>query len=326
MAELEGVCEYLVEGAGVPEVNGCFARLDELKNGAPCFQNECGTQLFRFIMASGAAFWYFSRGGCNVNSSLNDYYRVKSTELSPPCTGWTTTACQLGRGSSPVVLQCSTAGIPTSAAPGSPSCSDVSHHPETSTELQLDVHLLSGAKLTTLRAEDSWTARQVKDALRLLVPQGRYISAVLCGAQVLENSETLREFGLPEAAVLQVALQECEYLVEGAGAPQVNGWYSRTEEEMNGAPCFMNDNGTLLFHHVMPRGTRYWYFSRAGENLNSDASDFYRVRTAELVPPRRGWTSDHCRLGLDGVPTVISTRRDDVPECGSVERDGNSGQ
>lgn len=312
--------DYFVEGAGVPEVNGGHLRKDELMNDAPCYRNEAGVLLFRYVMRHGSPFWYFSQEGQNVNSSAFDYFRVKTTEMLPPRTGWTSLGCQLGRGEEPIVIGCQeeatdTAGSPSahSRPPVSPGACDqasatsstcmspvsFTHEEKAAAPRALEVYLLSGAKLTTLRATDAWTCREVKAALQPLLPAGSCIGGVLCGAQALVGSATLGQLEAVENSTLQVTVHGYDYFVKGAGAPEVNGGYVRKEEMMNGAPCYRNEEGVLLFRYK--NGS--WYFSQEGQNLDSSAFDYFRARTTKLRPPHTGWVT--CPLGRDkSEPTV----------------------
>eukprot|EP00927_Polykrikos_kofoidii_P014928 TRINITY_DN16612_c0_g1_i4.p1 TRINITY_DN16612_c0_g1~~TRINITY_DN16612_c0_g1_i4.p1 ORF type:complete len:525 (-),score=59.03 TRINITY_DN16612_c0_g1_i4:57-1589(-) len=91
-------CSYLVENAGVPEVNGGYVRQKEQMNDCPVFKNESGVRLFRYRMQStGNYFWYFSLIGVDPNKSDGDYYRVKSNASKPPLTGWECNRCPEGR-------------------------------------------------------------------------------------------------------------------------------------------------------------------------------------------------------------------------------------
>ncbi|CAL1132754.1 unnamed protein product [Cladocopium goreaui] len=64
---------------------------------APIFVNENGILLFKYRMARGTCYWYFSREG-DLSRSDGDFYRVKSDlRTRPPLEGWTFEACPLGR-------------------------------------------------------------------------------------------------------------------------------------------------------------------------------------------------------------------------------------
>lgn len=84
-------CDYLVEEAGVAEVNGHYKSTGECTNGAPSYTNETGTLLFRYIFKNGVPYWYFSRQSDDVNKKAGDFYRAKTEMLQPPGspTEWT---------------------------------------------------------------------------------------------------------------------------------------------------------------------------------------------------------------------------------------------
>eukprot|EP00435_Cladocopium_sp_Y103_P030383 s1384_g7.t1 len=64
---------------------------------APVYVNENGILLFKYRMARGTCYWYFSREG-DLSRSDGDFYRVKSDlRMRPPLEGWTFEACPLGR-------------------------------------------------------------------------------------------------------------------------------------------------------------------------------------------------------------------------------------
>jgi len=82
-------CAYLVEGAGVLEVNGYYEEEVDNINECPCFTNAAGVLLFRYTMVrTGTNFWYFSFKHADPTKSAGDIYRVKSDALQPPLEGW----------------------------------------------------------------------------------------------------------------------------------------------------------------------------------------------------------------------------------------------
>ncbi|CAJ1354182.1 unnamed protein product, partial [Effrenium voratum] len=76
----------------------------------------------------------------------------------------------------------------------------------------------------------------------------------------------------------------------------VNGYYLKSERCINGAPVFLNKSGIMLFKYIMRRGTPYWYFSRDGD-LTTKHGDFYRVQSAQDLPPLEGWVAKDCPCG-----------------------------
>ncbi|CAJ1459078.1 unnamed protein product [Effrenium voratum] len=89
-------CCFLVECAGAEVVNGFYVRKEGELCDAPVYVNEAGILLFKYQMARGTTYWYFSRDG-DLNKSDGDFYRAKSSESLPPSEGWNFEACPLGR-------------------------------------------------------------------------------------------------------------------------------------------------------------------------------------------------------------------------------------
>ncbi|CAE7326903.1 Cbp20-A [Symbiodinium natans] len=89
-------CTYLVQDAGVEVVNGYYVQKEGDHSRSPVYANEDGILLFKYRMARGTEYWYFSREG-DLSRSDGDFYRVRSNQSRPPVEGWTWEACPLGR-------------------------------------------------------------------------------------------------------------------------------------------------------------------------------------------------------------------------------------
>lgn len=172
--------------------------------------------------------------------------------------------------------------------------------------LELHLHLISCARIATVNAEASWTGSQMKDAVRQLLQKGTAVAKITFGTAVWEDTLTAKELSLTTGSELHLIVAACDILVEAAGVWAVNGFYTqRGQEMMNGAPCYINDAGTLLFRYLFPNGKHYWYFSTPG-NLSKSFGDYYRVKSEDLHPPSEGWTPDKCPLGAPEIPRVFN--------------------
>jgi len=169
--------------------------------------------------------------------------------------------------------------------------------------LQLHVNLLSGTELATVQAKSTWSGREMKDALLPFLPKATVAATINFGTLTWEDSLMASELGLTDEAELHVILQACEIQVTAASVSAVNGFYTTSEEQMNGASSYTNEAGTLLFRYHFPNGVHYWYFSRPG-NLTKSLGDYYRVKSEGLYPPLDGWAPDKCPLGFGCAPSI----------------------
>jgi len=151
--------------------------------------------------------------------------------------------------------------------------------------IALDVLFFSGERLALINAVSSWTGADVKFALKEYLQRGKFVTKLVFGTKLFENTMTISELGLVSGSMLQVVVNVSDYLVEEAGVPEVNGYYKRTGELMEGAPSYVNETGVLLFRYVFPNGVHYWYFSTRSQDVTKKAGDFYRVKTELLHPP-----------------------------------------
>eukprot|EP00438_Fugacium_kawagutii_P016428 Skav216606 [mRNA] locus=scaffold4297:8074:21883:+ [translate_table: standard] len=108
---------------------------------------------------------------------------------------------------------------------------------------------------------------------------------------------TLSDAGVDYGSVLNVTFESCAYRVLGAGREEVNGCYTKTQREENGAPVYANRNGIILFKYIMRRGTPYWYFTQDGHPADDSKGDYYRVQSAADCPPADGWNTKSCPRG-----------------------------
>lgn len=150
----------------------------------------------------------------------------------------------------------------------------------------LDVLFFSGERLALINAVSAWTGADVKFALKEFLRRGHFVTKLVFGTKLFESTMTVSELGLVSGSILQVVVNVSDYLVEEAGVPEVNGYYKRTGELMEGAPSYANETGVLLFRYVFPNGVHYWYFStQKNQDFTKRAGDFYRVKTELLHPP-----------------------------------------
>eukprot|EP00913_Durusdinium_trenchii_P001282 g1181.t1 len=94
-------------------------------------------------------------------------------------------------------------------------------------KLKLPVLFFSGEEVATLEVSLDWTGRRVKQALRPFLGKGHTVATVIHEGGVLLDSESLERIHLANDAHLYVTLRQCTFLVEGAGAEAVNGFYLR---------------------------------------------------------------------------------------------------
>mmetsp|Transcript_54242 Transcript_54242/g.87631 ORF Transcript_54242/g.87631 Transcript_54242/m.87631 type:complete len:328 (-) Transcript_54242:37-1020(-) len=304
---------YLIQGALIEKVNGIYHRQGNLMDGVPCYRNGAGVLLFRYRMASGASFWYLSSQSNNLNSSEGDYYRVKSESVRPTLADWSCSHCPDGRGPAPVIslIINNNSNNNDGADSGPDPCSKSSLSADVlllpggdETAFDISVSLLSGSLLGTVPVCPSSTCLQVKFALRPFLQERRYVTKLIFGEQVLDDLQTVKDLQLEPDSSLQAIVQEADCIVRDAGVPEVNGNYIRQDELMAGAPCYVNEHGTLLFRYRFTRW-HYWYFSRGSGDLQKSEGDYFRVKTEELEPPATGWVSASCLAGRDPCPTVM---------------------
>jgi len=337
---------YTVAEAGVPRVNGLYTMTSRRLNNAPVYTNGKGVILFRYLVRSGTIFWYLSEDG-DLSRARGDFYRARSAKLSPPLDGWSADRCPLGQGTSrPVLCTCSwqktrigtTETVPGEDGPGTHSCREEQGNAsagerekeggnaaipgvdeeaaaaENEPRVELEVVLFSGSRLATLSAVPSWTAQDIKRALRSSLQRSTVVSKLVFDGQVVNGSRTVADLELKAGSLLYAVVEAAQYLVEGAGISRVNGPYIKTERQLNEAPVYVNEYGVILFRYAMPRGTIYWYFSEDG-NLSKSADDFYRVRSGSLFPPLDGWLSERCPLGCNTSAPSLTCCLDDTDVC-----------
>ena len=95
----EAAAAWVVSGAGVPEVNGCYtSSLGLVHDDVPRYTNQHGSQLLRYRLNK-SIWWYLTRTPVGEDLSIGhaDCYRVNCSDDSPPChLEWTTAACPSG--------------------------------------------------------------------------------------------------------------------------------------------------------------------------------------------------------------------------------------
>jgi len=329
---------YVVQGAGVPDVNGTYNVIaNEYHDSVPCYCNDAGTLLFRYRMRSGMSYWYFSEGTGNLNQAAGDYYRVQSGALTPPEAGWTTSSCSAGLMPVPRAIYRLDGAEAVASAPspkaGWTNEQPVEEHEAGEVESQfvhLDVSFMSGERIAKLTGSHHWTIADIKAALRPHMQPGVVISQLLflTGADVLEDDLTLKALGVDDECSLVAIAQHCHYFVQGAGTSIVNGPYRKTTEIRNDANCFENDQGIILFRYRFENnGALYWYFSDKKKDLSKKEGDFYRVKSDTELPPLTGWTQSHCPLGEPPTPTLLAFGVDeDETEASESSSDDGSDQ
>lgn len=78
---------YTVTGAGRADVNGAYVRVGDY-NGKPCYENTENGDVWLVSYDLGTrSFWYLARKD-NLDSDVDDYYRVPSESYVPPSDGW----------------------------------------------------------------------------------------------------------------------------------------------------------------------------------------------------------------------------------------------
>ncbi|CAE8720214.1 unnamed protein product [Polarella glacialis] len=297
---------YLIQEALIEKVNGIYYRQRNRMDGVPFYRNEVGVVLFRYQMASGSAFWYLSSQSDDFYRSEGDYYRVKSESVPSHLADWSCSHSPDGRGPAPVISLIGTDPGPDPCSKSSLSADMLPLTGGDEIAIDISVSLLSGSPLGTVPVYPSSTGLQVKFVLRPFLQERRYVTKLIYGEQVFDDLQTVKGLQLEPDASLQAIVQEADCIVRDAGAPEVNGSYIRQDELMVGAPCYVNEHGTLLFRYCFTRShSHYWYFSKASGELQKSENDYFRVKTEELKPPATGWVSASCLAGRDPSPTVM---------------------
>jgi len=311
-----------------------YTKGDGQMDGASFFVNQAGLMLHRREVRDGCYWWLSDRSGPE-SRGWGSYYRARSWSLAPPATGWVTQGCHAGQTHGAEVLQppevtltwlreiCAEARLTSqddsfdargavhirghkrsrSDSGACPTVEPPSH--------DLKVLLLSGIELAEIKVTPSWTGARIKTVLCEHVTDGKVVTKLVVDGRLLADEVALHDVAPSGATVATAILQACDFIVEGAGMPQVNGRYVRTEQEFNGAPSFRNEVGTLLFYYRFRSGSLFWYFSddSGGKDLNKSHGDYYRVKTLDLSPPLEGWSVDKCPLGRVPCPKL---RRPDI--------------
>eukprot|EP00928_Gymnodinium_smaydae_P066533 TRINITY_DN49526_c0_g1_i1.p1 TRINITY_DN49526_c0_g1~~TRINITY_DN49526_c0_g1_i1.p1 ORF type:complete len:362 (+),score=37.40 TRINITY_DN49526_c0_g1_i1:64-1086(+) len=305
LAVLEG-SSIFVHHAGADSVNGEYTMQEGEREGAPWYRNGSGIMLHRYRLSNGSLYWYFSSCNGDVTRSDGDYYRVKTDSQLPLSKGWSCSACPSGLEPVPQ-LDVTTAA----ASSASTSCEGGRQSQRLSARevlntWHLSVSLMSGEALACLEVDDSWSVQKVRKALRQELQTGRMVANLFVDGNDLEGEASLGTLGITSSSEVYASIVSCDYLVEEAGATEVNGCYSRRPCDMNGAPSYSNESGTLLFRYVMPRGTVYWYFSSPNSDLSKAQGDYYRARNGADQPPMDGWMTQSCPLGKGPLPKLLS--------------------
>lgn len=279
------LCDFMVEDAGAPRVNGRYVMTDTEVNQAPTYKNEVGTLLFRYRFAqSGSTFWYFSDDSQDLSQPSGDYYRVKTTDLAPPTEGWETAKCPLAQHPCPRLRPPPTPG-------------------EACTSIR--VALSSGGLLSDVAVAPTWTGSKVKAALGRYLQEGTLVTRITVGTQVFEDDQSVADLGLQSGATVNAVIRACDFIVEGAGSSCVNGRYAKTGQEIFGAPTYRNDSGMLLLRYQFAQsGSSFWYFSDESKDPMTPIGDYYRVKTTALSPPAGNWSAAKCPLGRHPCPRV----------------------
>jgi len=169
----------------------------------------------------------------------------------------------------------------------------------------LDIALISGALLARLWVRPEWTAADIKAELKHSLDRWAVIAKLVSGSRIMEDTTSVSDLGLTNGCLLQAIVHQCDVIVEGAGANKVNGYYLKTDRELESCPVYTNDKGIILFKYRLPAGKCYWYFSEDGDLIKEDG-DYYRVDSNEPHPPEAGWSHERCPLGRGtALPTVI---------------------
>lgn len=191
--------------------------------------------------------------------------------------------------------------------------------------IKLHVGQMSGASLGTVHVGPAWTAREVRAAVMPLLSVGLYIVNLVLDGGIFEEAMTVESAGLKDGSKILAVVHMSDFIVSGAGSAEVNGHYVNSGEVKNGQPCYTNDNGVLLHRYMFGNGAFYWYFSAAGQiSLDKSGGDFYRIKTAEVAPPKSGWVNDKCPCGKHPAPCVLQPPGAHSPEPPDSEPSSSS--
>lgn len=143
------------------------------------------------------------------------------------------------------------------------------------TPIQLEIQLLSGAKLTTLTVDRYWTGWELRTALRHMLRESQAVQKLLFGSQLIGKAQTVGELGLATGHVLQAVVAE-----EAEEHHGKDGKYQRIQ---------LIGEGSAPFHDLV-------YFLRNTETheycvaRQLDVSGMDRVERSCLVKEMIGWT------------------------------------
>lgn len=174
----------------------------------------------------------------------------------------------------------------------------------------LEIRYLSGKHFATVPVHPSWSGAQVREALQGIVGHETYVTGLLFNFKALLDTDTVADLGLQNGSEGTVVVGEWHYYLHGAGVKCVDGHYIRQEGRRNGAGCYINAEGIMLFRYRFRSGKHYWYLSDGRLNLDQSKGDYYRVKTEITEPPLDGWTPDRCPAGRSPVPVFVKRRSD----------------
>jgi len=163
--------------------------------------------------------------------------------------------------------------------------------------LKLHIQLLSGSELGSVELPRKALVSDVINEVCSMVQEGKAVSKLVCGGEILEDYLSLSNANLDYGSVLNATFEPCAYFVQGAGREEVNGCYTKTQRVVNEAPVYVNRHGIILFRYVMRRGTPYWYFTQDGHPQDDSQGDYYRVQSGASSPPSDGWNTKSCPRG-----------------------------
>lgn len=318
---------FVARDAGSEAVNGFYFQAEDTMNNVPCFTNDAGTVLFRDISPARRTCWSFSRGGAGIHH----FYRVASQSTRPPTEGWEVDENCFGVLPVPRLAAVDDAfddsasdveeGTCSRKTSSTQSLESTSSQMEPDQSMELEFLHLSGESMARLSVGGRWTGRDVRAAIQKQLPEGLGVHRlVLEGGKIFEHGATVKSLGLFDSSQLHVVIRECDYLVSDAVPEVVNGCYFRERRRFNGAPCYTNEAGTLLFRYRFRNGAFFWYFSQKGQDLDKSEGDYFRVKTTVPLPPEHGWTASKCPLGCAGhLPSVVRRCQDECEEGGEEQ-------
>lgn len=312
---------FLARDAGIEAVNGYYFQMEDV-DGAPCFTNEAGTLLKKdAVLQTSGSRWCFI---APPPSLQGHYYQEGATQSTfPPLEGWSIDGCCAGVLPAPKLevlddrLAPATMGADSQSLCTSAGSTQSAESARAAAELgetvELEVLQLSGECIARLSACSRWTGKDVRLALLRQLPQGMGVDQlILEEGSIFDPAVTVESLGLADETTIYVVLRRCDYMVTGATPRVVNGCYFRERRRYNRAPCFTNEDGTLLFRYQFRNGAYYWYFSQQDQDLDKSTGDYFRVKTTSRFPPEGGWTAAKCPLGCaHAVPKVVRWSQDD---------------